>query len=129
MAFDSNGYIQKDFRLQSTMTEEPKEKSTQVTLKIPSSFLTDFDLVTEQLGYPRNEAIREAMRRFLDWGYQKVNERHPERQMGLVQGMFGSIFGGLMEEAKKLEQSETLPVKPEHRQLEDAKPKAMRDKS
>ncbi|HEY4673013.1 MAG TPA: ribbon-helix-helix domain-containing protein [Nitrososphaerales archaeon] len=74
-----------------------------ITLKVPTSFLKDFDTVTEQLGYPRNEAIREAMRRFVDWGYQKVNERHPERAMGLVQGVVSSLFGGIIEESKKLE--------------------------
>ncbi len=111
------------------MSEEPKDKSTQVTLKIPSSFLTDFDSVTEQLGYPRNEAIREAMRRFLDWGYQKVNERHPERQMGLVQGMFGSMFGGLIEEAKRLEQAGPLAAKPAQNQLEEPKTKTKQVKA
>lgn len=103
------------------MTEEPNVKSTQITLKVPSPFLTDFDSVTQQLGYPRNEAVREAMRRFLDWGYQKVNERHPERAMAMVQGAIGGIFGGLMEEAKKLEQSGALPEQPNKRQLEDKK--------
>ncbi len=73
--------------------------------------MNDFDSITNQLGYPRNEAIREAMRRFVDWGHQKVNERHPEKAMGLVQGIFGDVFGSLMNEAKKLDQKSALPEK------------------
>ncbi len=79
--------------------------STQITLKIPTAFLQEFDEITSQLGYPRNEAVREAMRRFLEWGFQKANERHPERQMELVQGMLSSLFGGLAQEAKKFEET------------------------
>ena len=94
------------------LEESPHTKSTQITLKVPTEFLTDFDSITNQLGYPRNEAIREAMRRFVDWGHQKVNERHPERAMGLAQGIFGNIFGGLMNDVKKLEQESALPEKP-----------------
>lgn len=102
------------------MSEEPQSKSTQITLKIPTDFLKDFDQTCAQLGYPRNEAVREAMRRFLDFGYQKLNERHPERAIGLVQGMISSVFGGVMEEAKRLEST------PPTRVLED-KSKAPRE--
>lgn len=88
------------------MTEESTGTSVQVTLKIPAAFLKEFDEITAQLGYPRNEAVREAMRRFVDFGYQKINERHPEKAMGLVQGMMGSIFGGIAQEMSKLENSQ-----------------------
>ncbi|MGQ9691837.1 MAG: ribbon-helix-helix domain-containing protein [Thermoproteota archaeon] len=44
--------------------ERATGKSVQVTLKIPESFLKRFDEVVEASGYSRNEAIREAMRRF-----------------------------------------------------------------
>lgn len=92
------------------MSEELAEKSsTQVTLKVPTAFLKYFDEITEQLGYPRNEAIRESMRRFVEWGYQKVNERYPERQMGAIQGIIGTLFGGIMEQAKKLDELDELP--------------------
>ena len=85
------------------MTEEPSDTSIQVTLKVPAAFLKEFDDISGQLGYPRNEAVREAMRRFVDWGFQKVNERHPEKSIALVQGMIGSMFGGIIQEANKLE--------------------------
>ena len=93
------------------MTEEPPGRSTQITLKVPTDFLKDFDSISGQLGYPRNEAVREAMRRFLDWSYQKMNERHPERAMGLAQGMISSLFGGIIEESKKLESTGSLSQK------------------
>jgi len=61
------------------------------------------------------------MRRFLDWGYQKLNERHPERAMAMFQGAIGGIFGGLMEEAKKLEQAGALPEQTGRHHIEDKK--------
>jgi hypothetical protein len=51
------------------------------------------------------------MRRFADWGYQKVNERHPERQIGAVQGMFSALFSGLAAESQKLQNITALPDK------------------
>ncbi|MDG7000207.1 MAG: hypothetical protein JRN15_13970 [Nitrososphaerota archaeon] len=89
------------------MSEELAGTSVQVTLKVPTAFLKEFDDITAQLGYPRNEAVREAMRRFVDFGYQKINERHPEKAMGLVQGMMSSIFGGIAQEMSKLESAQS----------------------
>lgn len=111
------------------MSEEHQGKSTQITLKVPTDFLKDFDETAAQLGYPRNEAVREAMRRFLDFGYQKLNERHPERAMGMVQGMIGSIFGGIMEEAKKLESVSPEPKKLEDRPKSPKNPKGSEENS
>lgn len=93
------------------MSEDSPDKSVQITLKVPFAFLKEFDEIAALLGYPRNEAIRESMRRFTDWGYQKVNERHPERAMGMMQGMFSALFGGIAAESEKLQNVKALPDK------------------
>jgi Ribbon-helix-helix protein, copG family. len=54
-------------------TEETKKgeakkesKTVRVTLKVPKDLLERFDEVAKALGYRRTEAIKEAMRRFMD---------------------------------------------------------------
>jgi len=47
-------------------TRRRRRSVAQVTFKVQRDFLERFDRVAEALGYDRTEAIREAMRRFVD---------------------------------------------------------------
>lgn len=91
------------------MTTENRErtigKSVQVTLKVPESFLKRFDEVSEMLGYSRNEAIREAMRRFEEQASQKLMNR-PENVAQTIKQMMESIITPILSVAETFEQKE-----------------------
>jgi hypothetical protein len=99
--------------------EKAPSKSVQVTLKVTESFLKRFDEVSEMLGYTRNEAIREAMRRFDDQASQKLMSR-PENVAQNVRQMMESIIAPMLSATQVLEQKEAqkkreLPAKVEQR--------------
>lgn len=83
------------------------KKSVQVTLKIPEAFIKRFDETSEQLGYTRTEAIKEAMRRFQEAGEQRLMQR-PERASEMMKQMMSAVFTPLMELANKAEETEKL---------------------
>ncbi len=80
------------------LTEKGKN-NVQVVLKIPESFMKRFDDVSDQLGYTRTEAIKEAMRRFQELNEQKVMQR-PENISEQMKQMMSSIFTPIIELAK-----------------------------
>jgi len=87
------------------MEEDQQIKSKQVTLKVPEAFLKRFDEVSEMLGYTRNEAIREAMRRFEDQASQKLMSR-PENAAQNIRQMIESIISPILTMTQALEQKE-----------------------
>ena len=91
------------------LTEKIKN-SVQVTLKIPEAFMKRFDDTSEQLGYTRTEAIKEAMRRFQEAGEQRLMQR-PEHASEMMKEMMSAVFTPLMEFANKAEESEKLKQK------------------
>lgn len=66
-----------------------------------------FDFTSEQLGYTRTEAIKEAMRRFQEANEHKVMQR-PENASAMMKEMMSAVFTPIMEFANKAEESEKL---------------------
>ena len=69
-----------------------KSPVTQITFKVPKAFMDRFDEVAERLGYSRTEAIREAMRRFVEQEAPKL-ESGPE---GAAQRLRAVIEEGIV---------------------------------
>jgi hypothetical protein len=69
-----------------------------------------FDDTSEQLGYTRTEAIKEAMRRFQEANEQKVMQR-PENASAMMKEMMSAVFTPIIELANKAEESEKLKLK------------------
>jgi metal-responsive CopG/Arc/MetJ family transcriptional regulator len=91
------------------LTEKTKN-AVQVVLKIPEAFMKRFDDTSEQLGYTRTEAIKEAMRRFQEANEQKVMQR-PENASAMMKEMMSAVFTPIIELANKAEESEKLRLK------------------
>jgi metal-responsive CopG/Arc/MetJ family transcriptional regulator len=89
------------------LAEESQQKSIQVILKMPESFMRRFDHTCEQLGYTRTEAIREAMRRFQEQGEQRLMQR-PETAAEAMKQMMSAIMTPILEMAQKTEEAEKL---------------------
>jgi hypothetical protein len=105
----------------NTLGDEEKtgSRSVQVTLKVPESFLKRFDEISEMSGYSRNEAIREAMRRFVEQESQKLMNR-PENVAQTIRQIMESIITPILSAAEILERKEAqkkleLPAKVEQR--------------
>ena len=91
------------------LTEKTKN-AVQVVLKIPEAFMKRFDNTSEQLGYTRTEAIKEAMRRFQEANEQKVMQR-PENASAMMKEMMSAVFTPIIELANKAEESEKLKLR------------------
>jgi metal-responsive CopG/Arc/MetJ family transcriptional regulator len=91
------------------LTEKTKN-AVQVVLKIPEAFMKRFDDTSEQLGYTRTEAIKEAMRRFQEANEQKVMQR-PENASAMMKEMMSAVFTPIIELADKAEESEKLKLR------------------
>jgi metal-responsive CopG/Arc/MetJ family transcriptional regulator len=91
------------------LTERTKN-AVQVVLKIPEAFMKRFDDTSEQLGYTRTEAIKEAMRRFQEANEQKVMQR-PENASAMMKEMMSAVFTPIIELANKAEESEKLKLR------------------
>jgi len=98
-------YVKEDAKLTGK-----SQKSVQVALKIPEAFMKRFDETSEQLGYTRTEAIKEAMRRFQEAGEQRLMQR-PEHASEMMKQMMSTIFTPLMELADKAEGSEKVKLR------------------
>lgn len=94
-------------RNEAELTQENKQNSVQVILKVPETFLKRFDQTSEQLGYTRTEAIREAMRRFQEQGEQRLMQR-PETVAENMRQMMTAVFSPIFEMASKAEETEKL---------------------
>jgi len=71
-------------------------KTVQVTFKVPKEFLERFDRVAEAVGYDRTEAIREAMRRFLEESERKLRSAPESAAQALRQVIEEGIVAPLM---------------------------------
>ncbi len=91
------------------LTEKTKN-AVQVVLKIPEAFMKRFDDTSEQLGYTRTEAIKEAMRRFQEANEQKVMQR-PENASAMMKEMMSAVFTPIIELANKAEESDKLKLR------------------
>jgi metal-responsive CopG/Arc/MetJ family transcriptional regulator len=85
--------------------ERTTSKSVQVTLKVPEDFLKRFEEVSEKLGYSRNEAIREAMRRFEEQASQKLMNR-PENAAQIIRQIMESIITPILSAAEAFQRKE-----------------------
>lgn len=90
-------------------------KMVQVTFKVLEPFLKRFDEVAEACGYTRTEAIREAMRRFVEQESQKLMNR-PENVAQTIRQVIENIVAPLMRATEVLTQKEIqerleVPVK------------------
>lgn len=83
------------------LTEKGKN-NVQVILKIPEAFMKRFDETSEQLGYTRTEAIKEAMRRFQEMNEQRLMQR-PEYAKETAKQMMSAIFEPIIEMVRKEE--------------------------
>lgn len=92
------------------LTEINQQKSVQIILKMSESFMRRFDHTSEQLGYTRTEAIREAMRRFQEQGEQRLMQS-PETAAETMKQMMSAIVTPILEMAQKSEEAARL-VKP-----------------
>jgi len=97
-------------RNEAELTQESKQNSAQIILKVPENFLKRFDQMSEQLGYTRTEAIREAMRRFQEQGEQRLMQR-PETAAENMKQMMTAVFSPIFEMAAKAEETEKLHKK------------------
>ena len=95
----------KHVAVKETLTQKKQKVSTQLVMKIPTAFMTRFDRIAEELGYTRTEAVKEAMRRFEEWGERRLMGR-PEIAASNMKQMMESIFKPLFEAADKYEKSE-----------------------
>jgi len=99
---------------------EVESRAVQVTFKVPEAFLKRFDEVAEAFGYTRTEAIREAMRRFVEQESQKLMNR-PENVAQSIRQIIEGIIAPLIKINEILEKREQkglgIPVKIEQRQL------------
>jgi metal-responsive CopG/Arc/MetJ family transcriptional regulator len=86
------------------------KNAVQVVIKIPEAFMKRFDDTSEQLGYMRTEAIKEAMRRFQEANEQKLMQR-PENASVMMKEMMSAVFTPILELANKAEESEKLKPK------------------
>lgn len=86
--------------------DEQFTRTTQVTLKVPTTFIDRFDKVTEALGYSRTEAIRESMRRFLEVGEIKLKER-PEEAFAQMKMFMDALMGSIIQVAEKVDSLES----------------------
>lgn len=98
-------------RQDHTELTEKSKNAVQIVLKMPETFMKRFDEVSEQLGYTRTEAIKEAMRRFQEVNEQKLTQR-PENAAEMMKQIMGAIFAPLAELAKA-EESKTIDVLPQ----------------
>lgn len=89
------------------LTEKSKENSVQVILKLNSVFMKRFDETSEQLGYTRTEAIREAMRRFQQQGEKRLMQR-PETVAENMRQIMLEVFKPIFEMAAKTQEAEEL---------------------
>lgn len=99
----------KQVKEDTELTQKGKN-TVQVVLKIPEAFMKRFDDTSEQLGYTRTEAIKEAMRRFQEAGEQRLMQR-PEHASEMMKQMMSAVFTPLLELANKSEKSEKLRPK------------------
>lgn len=88
------------------LTEKAKN-TVQIILKMPEAFMKRFDEASEQLGYSRTEAVKEAMRRFQEANEQRLMQR-PETISEQMKLMMSSILNPILELAK-LEESQKSP--------------------
>jgi metal-responsive CopG/Arc/MetJ family transcriptional regulator len=93
-----------------TKLTEKSKNAVQIVLKIPEAFMKRFDYTSEQLGYTRTEAIKEAMRRFQEANEQKVMQR-PENASAMMKEMMSAVFTPIIELANKAEESEKLKLR------------------
>ena len=93
-----------------TQLTEKSKSAVQVVLKIPEAFMRRFDDTSEQLGYTRTEAIKEAMRRFQEGNEQKLMQR-PENASAVMKEMMSAVFTPIIELANKAEESEKLKLR------------------
>lgn len=100
---------------------EVESRAVQVTFKVPGAFLKRFDEVAEAFGYTRTEAIREAMRRFVEQESQKLMNRPENVAQSIRQIIEEGIIAPLIKINEILEKREQkglgIPVKIEQRQL------------
>lgn len=51
-----------------TRFQKEKDEGILISIRVPPKMLKYFDSITKKRGYNRQEAIRESMRRFTNWG-------------------------------------------------------------
>lgn len=91
------------------LTEKGKN-TVQIILKMPEAFMKRFDETSEQLGYTRTEAVKEAMRRFQEGNEQRLMQR-PENVSEQMKLMMSSIMTPILELAK-FEDAQKSGMKP-----------------